>query len=128
MKIKIYYHHTDAGTVVYYARYLEFLEEARTEFLAEKGISVKELAGQGIIFVVVRQEIDYKLPAFYADTLEIETRISKVGGVSIEFDYEITNQNKQTVIKAKTILACVDKNFKPKPLPEAIRRGTQWTP
>lgn len=122
MKIKIYYHHTDAGAVVYYARYLEFLEEARTEFLAEKGISVKELAGEGIIFVVVRQEIDYKLPAFYADTLEIGTRISKVGGVSMEFDYEITNQNKQTVIKAKTILACVDKNFKPRPLPEAIRQ------
>ena len=43
MKVKIYYHHTDSGGVVYYANYLKFLEEARTEFLEESNISIKEL-------------------------------------------------------------------------------------
>jgi len=37
LKRKIYYHDTDAGGVVYYARYLEFLEDGRTEFLASRG-------------------------------------------------------------------------------------------
>ena len=60
MKIKIYYHHTDCGGVVYYAKYLEFLEEARTEFFDHRGILVKELIKQGVLFVDARQEIDYK--------------------------------------------------------------------
>ena len=44
MKKKIYYHDTDCGGVVYYSNYLKFLEEARTEFFAAKGLSIKELA------------------------------------------------------------------------------------
>ena len=121
MKIKIYYHHTDCGGVVYYANYLKFLEEARTEYLAEKGVSVKDYAERGTLFVVARQEIDYKLPAYYADILEINTRISNVSGVRMEFDYEIKNQNNKIICLAKTILVCIDKNFKPKAIPEEIR-------
>ena len=121
MQVKIYYHHTDCGGVVYYANYLKFLEEARTEFLAERGVLVKELAQKGTLFVVARQEIDYKLPAFYGDILNIDTRISEIGKARVEFDYEIRNQNKQIVSTAKTILVFVDKDLKPKIIPEEIR-------
>lgn len=121
MKTKIYYHHTDCGGVVYYANYLNFLEEARTEYLAERGVSVKDQAKAGTLFVVARQEIDYKMPAHYGDTLEIDTKISNISGVRIEFDYEIKNQNDQLVSLAKTILVCIDQNFKPKAIPEEVR-------
>ena len=121
MKIKIYYHHTDCGGVVYYANYLKFLEEARTEYLAERGVSVNDYAKRSTLFVVSRQEIDYKLPAFYADTLEINTKVSNVSRVRMEFDYEIRNQNNKIICLAKTILVCIDKNFKPKAIPEEVR-------
>ncbi|MFH1414040.1 MAG: thioesterase family protein [Candidatus Omnitrophota bacterium] len=117
----MYYHHTDCRGVVYYGKYLEFLEEARTELLAEKGVLIKELADQGILFVVVRQEADYKMPAFYADTLRIDTQITNTSRVSMEFTYLLRNQNDKIVLQAKTILACVDKNLKPKPIPAEIR-------
>ncbi len=120
MEIKIYYHHTDSGGVVYYGRYLEFLEEARTEFFAGKGLLIKELIRQGILFVVARQEIDYKAPAFYGDTLKIDTRLSQEGRVSLEFTYEIKNQNNQIISTAKTMLACVDSNFKPRAIPDEM--------
>ena len=122
MKIKIYYHHTDAGGVVYYATYLNFLEEARTELLQQRGVSVKELAQEGVLFVVTRQEIDYKFPAFYGDILVIDTRLTKVRGARIEFEYEIKNHNQQMLVAAKTTLGCVDKNLKPKPIPAEIRK------
>jgi acyl-CoA thioester hydrolase len=122
MKIKIYYHHTDCGQVVYYAKYLEFLEEARTEFFEEKGISIKELTKQGILFVVARQEIDYKAPAFYGDTLSIDTRVTEVGRVKIDFTYEIKNQNNQIVSTARTVIVCVDCNFKPQAISKGIRK------
>jgi acyl-CoA thioester hydrolase len=123
MKVKIYYHHTDCGQVVYYARYLEFLEEARTEYLAGRGIFIKDLVSQGILFVVGRQEIDYKSPAFYADTLAIDTKVTDISRVSMEFTHEIKNQHNRLIAQAKTILVCVDKRFKPKTIPEEIRKS-----
>ena len=122
MKVNIFYHHTDAGGVVYYGRYLSFLEEARTEFLAQKGLSVKDLIQEGTLFVVARQEIDYKLPVFYADTLTINARLVNTSAVKLEFEYDIKNQRDQVTTKAKTILVCVDKNLKPKAIPEEIRK------
>ncbi len=122
MKIRIYYHHTDCGGVVYYANYLNFLEEARTEYFALKDASIKQLADSGTMFVVARQEVDYKFPAVYADELDIQTQVGLVTGVRIEFLHEIYNQNKQLIVKAKTILVCVDKNLKPQAIPEELRK------
>lgn len=122
MKIKIYYHDTDCGGVVYYSNYLKFLEEARTEFFAEKGISIKEFADSDTLFVVSRQEIDYKMPAFYADILDVHTHIGNISGVRIEFQHEIINQKNQVISKAKTIMVCVDAKLKPKMIPEEIKK------
>lgn len=121
MQVRIYYHHTDAGGVVYYANYLKFLEEARTEYLEQRGASVPELAKEGLLFVVARQEIDYKAPAFYGDIIKIDTCVVNVGVVKIEFEYDIKNQKGQLICQAKTVLVCIDKDFKPKAIPKDIR-------
>jgi len=122
MKTRIYYHHTDCGGVVYYGRYLEFLEEARTEAMEECSLFIKDLTKEGIFFVVARQEMDYKFPSFYGDILESKARISKVSGVRMEFEQEIKNQNGQIVVLGKTILVCVDKNLKPQAIPDTLMR------
>lgn len=121
MKKKIYYYHTDCGGVVYYGRYLEFLEEARTEYFNERGLTLKKLAEGGVIFVVARQEVDYKYPAFYADVLSLKTGVSEVSGAKIIFTNQIHNQNNQLVAEARTILVCVNKSLRPKAIPEEIK-------
>lgn len=121
MKKKIYYHDTDCGGVVYYSNYLKFLEEARTEYFSEKGFSIKELADSGTLFVVARQETDYKAPAAYGDILEIKTKIAETSTVKIVFENEIYNQDNRLLTKARTILVCVDKNLRPKAIPPEIR-------
>jgi len=121
MKVRIYYHHTDCGGVVYYAEYLKFLEEARTEFFEQKGVLVKDLKKRGVLFVVARQEIDYKAPAFYEDTLQINTWVKEISRLKIEFGYEIKNQDGKLISTAKTILVFVDKNIKPKTIPEDVK-------
>lgn len=121
MKVRIYYHHTDCGGVVYYAEYLKFLEEARTEFFEQKGVFVKDLKQRGILFVVARQEIDYKAPAFYEDVLEIKTWVNEISRLKIEFEYEIKNQDRKLISTAKTILVFVDENIKPKAIPEDVK-------
>ncbi len=41
-KLKVFYEDTDTGGVVYYANYLKFFERARTEAIAEIGLSNKK--------------------------------------------------------------------------------------
>ncbi len=121
MKKRIYYHDTDCGGIVYYANYLKYMEEARTEFFERRGVFIKQLAESGVLFVIARQEIDYKQPAFYADTLEVVSNIAEMSNVKIIFAHEIKNQNNQLVCAAKTIMVCVDGNIKPKAIPEELK-------
>lgn len=122
MKKRIYYHDTDGEGVVYYANYLKFMEEARTEFLEERGIFIKELVQQGTLFVVARQEIDYKAPAFYADVLEVQAKLIQMSSVKLVYEHEVRNQNAQLICIGKAILVCVGRDIKPQPIPEGIRR------
>jgi acyl-CoA thioester hydrolase len=121
MEKRIFYHDTDCGGVVYYANYLKYFEEARTEYFAKKGALIKDLAGKGILFVVARQEIDYKSPAFYADLLDIRTTVSQIGAAKIVFEHETLNQDGLLINKAKTIMVCVDEKMKPQQIPDDIR-------
>ena len=121
MKKRIYYHHTDCGGVVYYSRYLDFLEEARTDFFEQNSLPLTKLYDQGVFFVVARQEIDYKSPAKYLDVLDIKTWVEDLSNVRVNFGYEIKNQENTVIAKAKTVLVCVDKNLKPQAFPTDVK-------
>lgn len=122
MQKKIYYHDTDCGGVVYYANYLKYLEEARTEYMLERGIDLKSLTERGIVFVVKNVNIEYKFPARYGDILTIATHNPKVKSVSMEF-YQEVKKDERLIVQAKTTLASIDKNFGPAPVPEEIVRA-----
>ena len=116
---KIYYHDTDAGGVVYYANYLKYFEEARTELLKSKGVDICKLSQQDTLFVVKRVEIDYKSPGRYADELMISTEIVKMRNVSLQFKQKITIDDR-LLVSAITQLVCVDLSFKPKAMPQSV--------
>lgn len=127
MKIRVYYHDTDCGGVVYYANYLLYMEEARTEFFEERGLSLKSLAESQTLFVVIRQEIDYKAPAFYGDILELTTKVTNISHLKIIFFHEIKKQSGQIVCLAKTFMACVDKDIKPKVIDKELKEKLSKT-
>jgi acyl-CoA thioester hydrolase len=117
---KVYYHDTDSGGVVYYANYLKFLEEARTEFCLGRGLNVAEWFKRGVAFVVVHVELDYKAPAQYADTLQVTAQVEKLGNSSIHFLQEVKIKQKTLVI-ARTVWACIGNDFKTLSLPREVR-------
>jgi len=119
---KVYYHDTDAGGVVYYGKYFQFLEEGRTEFCVERGFDVRALFSQGISFVVVHAEADYKSPARYGDTVSIYTRVDSVGNSSIRFSQEI-KRGATLLVAAKIVWACVGRDFKIQPVSDQVRRA-----
>ena len=121
MEIKIYYQDTDCGGVVYYANYLTYFERARTEWMTDKGISVKNLAEQGTLFVVSHAEADYKSPAKYGETIIIQTQLDSAAGVRLELSYRIEEkETKRLIVTGKTTLVCVNLNMKPQRIADDV--------
>lgn len=113
MEIRIYYEDTDCGGVVYYANYLKYFERARTEYLEIRGHSVAALMEQGVIFVVVRAEVDYCSPGRYGDTLVIETAVGEVTRAALTFSHVIREKvTGRVVVKGSARLAATDRNGK----------------
>ncbi len=121
MKRRIYYYDTDCSGAVYHANYLKFLEEARSEYLEVRALTVKGLLDKGVGFAVRRQEVEYKLPAMYGDTLDIETSVKEYTPYRIVFSYKISNQNAKLVARAETDLVCVGRDLKLLELPDEIK-------
>jgi len=122
MKKRIYYHDTDAGGVVYYGNYLKFLEEARTEYLENKGLSVSELHKQGYLYAVRHCSITYKNPARYGDTLICDAQLKKITAAQMFFDQRIVDEKSQNlVVQAQVTLVSLNPQFKPTPIPEDIK-------
>ena len=83
-QVRVYYEDTDAGGIVYHARYLAFAERARTEAMRASGAPHDELATQhGLIFVVRRAEMDYLRPARLDDLVVVTTETVALGGASV---------------------------------------------
>src|SRR5512145_2134934 len=113
MDIRIYYEDTDCGGVVYYANYLKYFERARTQYLEDRGLSVAELMKAGWVFVVVHAEVDYRTPARYGDTLEIETVVSDMNPAAITFSHVVRErQSRRLVVEGTARLAVTDGNGK----------------
>ncbi len=119
MDVKIYYEDTDCGGVVYYANYLRYMERARTEYLASRGHSVKMLMDQGTIFMVFRVEIDYKAPARYGDTIEIETWVRDATRATMIFEHVMREKmSRRVLVECRAKVVAVDANARPKRLPD----------
>ncbi len=119
MEKKIYYHDTDCGGVVYYANYLKYCEEARTEFMLNRKVNIQELFEKNILFVVKNTTINYKKPARYGDNITIDTCLKEVRNASLYFIHTIKKDD-ELLVENHTKLACIDKAFRPLSIPEGI--------
>src|SRR5579863_2986378 len=82
--LRVYFEDTDAGGIVYHAKYLGFAERARTEALRDLGVPHAELVRRfGLIFLVRRAKLDYFHPARLDDELEVATEAIALAGASI---------------------------------------------
>lgn len=118
---RIYYADTDFSGVVYHARYLEFLERGRSDYLRLAGVRHTELIdglrGERIVWIVRRMEIDFIRPARMDDVLVIETRTEKISGARIFMAQEI-RRGGELLLKAKVEAAIIGENGRPKRFPD----------
>lgn len=125
---RVYWEDTDGGAVVYYANYLRYLERARTEWLRAHGHSQLELAQrEGLLFVVVSVQVDYRAPARLDDELEITCEPRAEGAASLRFAQRIYRRvpdaatERALLVEAGVRVACVDaRSMRPRRLPQFL--------
>jgi tol-pal system-associated acyl-CoA thioesterase len=128
--LRIYVEDTDAGGVVYHARYLNYFERSRTQLLASLGFGLHSLMSRPDdsrrIFVVRRADLRYIAPARLDDVLEVQTRVARLGGASIDFDQRLLRGGRE-IATGLIYVGCIDSAGRPRALPREMKTALQQT-
>ena len=117
---RVIYGECTVGNHVYYSRYLDILEEARGEFFRHLGCSFLGYQEAGTAFPVIGLQISYKGAARYDDLLTIETCVSELSGIRLNFGFRILNASGALLAEGETRHICGGVDEKPKRLPKEL--------
>ncbi|MFI3246967.1 MAG: tol-pal system-associated acyl-CoA thioesterase [Ferrimonas sp.] len=121
--IRVYYGDTDAGGVVYHANYLNFFDQARTEFMRQIGHEWHHDEPPANMFVVGQIQISYLRPARLNQQLYVHSRVSELGRASMAFEQRLVDDEHHCYCHAQVQLVCVaGHNLRPIRIPESIRK------
>ncbi len=107
-EIKVRGYHADFYGHVNNARYLEFLEEDRWA-LFESRIDLHKWVEQGLLFLVINININYRRAVGVGEILQVATSLDKVGRKSAVLRQEIVlKTSKELVADALVTFAIMD--------------------
>ncbi len=116
---RVTYSECTVGNHIYYSRYLDILEAARGEFFRQLGPTFLKWQQQDVIFPAVECRLRYKAPARYDDLLTVETWLTVMERIRLNFAYRIL-KNDTLLLEAETFHVCTGLDEKPKRLPETL--------
>ncbi len=121
-EVRVRYPECDPMGVAHHAAFPVWFEIGRTELLRQRGGNYRELEAQGIFFAVARLSVHYRRPARYDDQLTLRTTITGTGRASLDHAYELYRGN-ELLATATTTIVCLDRDGRPRGLPESIDLG-----
>ena len=109
-ELKVYVEDVDFGRV-FYSRYLQYIERARTELIHEKfGLTLTQLMNEyDVMFVVRSCNIKYLKSAVFEDNLSVETTVLKKTNVRLNLLQEV-KRGEEVLVSAEVELAVVDRS------------------
>lgn len=113
VQFRVYYEDTDAGGIVYHARYLAFAERARSEAMRAANAAVTELLEtDGIGFVVRQVNVRYRTPLRLEDMMEVETALVAMTPARLKLKQTIRNAERleEEAVILDVELACIEMN------------------
>lgn len=122
--VRVNYSETDQMGVAYHARYLVWLDIARTEHLRLSGMSYSELEAGGLRLAVSSVSIRFRQPARYDDLVRIRCWVREVASRRVEFGYAVEHAGDGRLLAtASTSLLALDATMSLTRLPERVRRA-----
>ena len=118
---RIYWEDTDAGGVVYHARYVAFMERARTEWMRALGYGQETMrCGDGQVFVVRAMNLDFLKPAKLDDALTTTVEPLQCRRASLLMAQAVMRDD-QVLATAQVRLAAVGaRDFRPQALDDTL--------
>ena len=103
LKRRVRFYETDGMNVVYHGNYLNWLEEARVEYLRTAHLTLNDWMAMGIVFPIVELHIKYLQSARYDDDVTVRTWLTHADRAKLVFRYEIVRDaTGEVLVKAET--------------------------
>jgi acyl-CoA thioester hydrolase len=127
--VRVNYSETDQMGVVYHARYLVWLDVARTEYLRQSGMSYRELEATGLRLAVSEVRVRYRQPARYDDPVRIRCWVREAASRRVDFGYGVEHaEDGRLLATASTSLIALDTTMTLTRLPEHVRSALHPIP
>jgi acyl-CoA thioester hydrolase len=127
--VRVNYSETDQMGVVYHARYLVWLDIARTEHLRLSGMSYRELESAGLRLVVSEVSVRFRQPARFDDPVRIRCWVREVASRRVDFGYAVEHaENDRLLATASTSLLALDTAMSLSRLPSEVRDALRPIP
>jgi acyl-CoA thioester hydrolase len=121
--VQIRFSDIDAMNHLNNAVYLSYFELARIEYFNK--ILNTNWDDKVLGLILAKAEVNYKLPVFYTDKIEVYVRCSRMGTKSFDLEYELVKQlpngEKQTASTGSTVIVAF--NYKEQ---KAITVPDEW--
>jgi acyl-CoA thioester hydrolase len=114
---------TDAQGIVYYGRYLPYIDLARVEYHRKLALLGMDIGEPGVEFVMRACTIEYHAPAVFDDELEVFIRAARIGRTSATYECAAYRcKDDALLVTAKQTLVLVDLDErKPCEVPQEFR-------
>ena len=109
---------------MYHARYLSFMERARTELLNTAGVDLARLAEErGVQFMVATLQVKYHRAARLNELISASAEVVKIGRASVVFR-QLVERDGELLVEAEVTLAIVDRGrMKPARMPTELEEA-----
>lgn len=123
LPIRVYIEDTDAGGIVFHAKYLHFMERARTEWVRSCGVGLRAGLADNISYVVQRLDIHYAVAARLDDELLVTAEPVAFGRVWMDFRQRVMRATDRKLLSDSNVrVACVALDTgRPRRLPENMQ-------
>jgi acyl-CoA thioester hydrolase len=116
--IRVYFEDTDFSGLVYHARYLHFMERARSDMLACAGIDQRAaFEGDEGVYAVADLAIKYRAPARFDDALLVVSTLEELRGASVIIHQRVMREQ-QILTEAQVTAAFISREGRPRRQPK----------
>lgn len=113
LELQVRDYECDIQGIVNNSVYQNYLEHCRHKFLHEAGLDFAQLHNDGIDAVVIRAELDYKIPLKPADDFLVRLKMGKHGRLRIVFLQQIIRKSDEKLIVDAKIFTVLTRNGRP---------------
>ena len=104
---RVLFHDTDAGGVVYFGSYCQFIEKGYSEWFRKYVMPLSELLRQhSLYFLIYDLNIKYLSPLHYDEEFIIKTKLVNMGKTKLFFGFYIYNQKQKLCTEASAEKIC----------------------